>query len=103
MRKSLSFITFAGLCSLSSMSLAATSTPDTSAPRQPAALVAKTSEKPAAQATESRAPKSNDEARYTAKEQSSPNAENYKGGDTVVIGASAATAILAVLLLIVLI
>ena len=102
MPKSLSFIAFAGLCSLSSLSLAATSSPDTTAARSQASLVAKTSEKPATQA-ETKASKSNDEARYAAKEQASPNAENYKGGDTVVIGATAATAILAVLLLIILI
>lgn len=103
MRKSLSFIAFAGLCSLSSLSLAATSSPDTAAARPHASLVAKKSEKPAVQATETKSAKSSDEARYTAKEQSSPNAENYKGGDTVVIGATTATAILAVLLLIILI
>jgi hypothetical protein len=103
MRKSLSFIAFAGLCSLSSLSLAATSSPVTPASRPHSAVVAKTSGKPAAQATATKASKSNDEARYTSKEQQSPNAENYKGGDTVVIGASAATAILAVLLLIILI
>lgn len=103
MRKSLSFIALAGVCSLSSLSLAATSSPDTTAARPQAALVAKTSAKPAAQATETKAAKSAEAARYADKEQASPNAENYKGGDTVVIGASAATAILAVLLLIVLI
>jgi hypothetical protein len=44
-----------------------------------------------------------DRARYAAKEAKSGEAKDYRGGDTVVIGASAATAILAVLLLIVLI
>lgn len=44
-----------------------------------------------------------DRARYAAKEAQSGEAKDYRGGDTVVIGASAATAILAVLLLIVLI
>lgn len=46
-----------------------------------------------------------DKARYAAKEneQAASEAQNYKGGDTVVIGATTATAILAVLLLIVLI
>src|SRR5688572_20597499 len=43
-----------------------------------------------------------DRARYAEKEAQSGEAQNYKGGDTVVIGASAATAVLAVLLLIVL-
>ncbi|HTV21673.1 MAG TPA: hypothetical protein VMG12_23450 [Polyangiaceae bacterium] len=44
-----------------------------------------------------------DRARYAAKEAKSGEAKDYRGGDTVVIGASAATAILAVILLIVLI
>ena len=44
-----------------------------------------------------------DRARYAAKDAQSGEAKNYRGGDTVVIGASAATAILAVILLIVLI
>jgi hypothetical protein len=44
-----------------------------------------------------------DRARYAAKEATSTDAKDYRGGDTVVIGASAATAILAVILLIVLI
>lgn len=46
-----------------------------------------------------------DKARYSAKERekASAEAQDYQGGDTVVIGASAATAILAVLLLLVLI
>jgi hypothetical protein len=45
---------------------------------------------------------SDDLARYAAKDASSPEAKNYRGGDTVVIGATAATAILAVLLLVIL-
>jgi hypothetical protein len=45
----------------------------------------------------------NDRARYAAKEAKSGEAKDYRGGDTVVIGASAATAILAVLLLVILI
>jgi hypothetical protein len=44
-----------------------------------------------------------DRARYAQKEAQSGEAQNYRGGDTLVIGASAATAILAVILLIVLI
>lgn len=43
-----------------------------------------------------------DAARYAAKEANSPDAKNYRGGDTVVIGATAATVILAVVLLVVL-
>jgi hypothetical protein len=45
---------------------------------------------------------SDDLARYAAKDESSPDAKNFRGGDTVVIGASAATAILAILLLVIL-
>jgi len=44
-----------------------------------------------------------DRARYAEKDAKSGEAKDYRGGDTVVIGASAATAILAVILLIVLI
>ena len=44
-----------------------------------------------------------DRDRYAEKEAKSGDAKDYRGGDTVVIGASAATAILAVILLIVLI
>jgi hypothetical protein len=43
-----------------------------------------------------------DRARYAQKEAQSGEAQNYRGGDTLVIGAGAATAILAVILLIVL-
>jgi hypothetical protein len=43
-----------------------------------------------------------DFARYAAKDASSADAKDYRGGDTVVIGATAATAILAVLLLVIL-
>jgi len=45
---------------------------------------------------------SSDRDRYAAKEAQSGEAKDYRGGDTVVIGATAATAILAVLLLVVL-
>ncbi len=44
-----------------------------------------------------------DQARYAERDQESGEAKDFRGGDTVVIGASAATAILAVLLLIILI
>jgi hypothetical protein len=44
-----------------------------------------------------------DRARYAERDAKSGEAKDYRGGDTVVIGASAATAILAVILLIVLI
>jgi len=44
-----------------------------------------------------------DRARYAAKEAQSGDAKDYRGGDTLVVGASAATAILAVILILVLI
>jgi|SRR5688572_17420077 len=65
-------------------------------------------EAPAAPTTPSAAPQvpakrsSTDQKRYAAREQASPDAAAYRGGDTLVIGASAATAILAVVLLVVL-
>ena len=43
-----------------------------------------------------------DRARYAEKDAKAGEAKDYRGGDTLVIGASAATAILAVLLLVVL-
>jgi hypothetical protein len=43
-----------------------------------------------------------DRARYAEKDAQSGEAKDYRGGDTLVIGASAATAILAVILLVVL-
>jgi len=50
-----------------------------------------------------RAPSLNeDAARYASRDNASADAKQYRGGDTIVIGASAAVAILAVVLLIVL-
>ena len=43
-----------------------------------------------------------DRARYAARDEASPKAKNYRGGDTVVIGTTAVVAILAVVLLVVL-
>lgn len=42
-----------------------------------------------------------DAARYAARDDAASDAKQYRGGDTIVIGASAAVAILAVVLLIV--
>jgi hypothetical protein len=58
--------------------------------------------RPSASPTQAPKKASIDERRYAAREQASPDAAEYRGGDTVVIGATAATAILAVLLLVVL-
>lgn len=44
-----------------------------------------------------------DKSRYAAREAASPQAQNYRGGDTIVIGASTAAVILAVVLILVLI
>jgi hypothetical protein len=44
-----------------------------------------------------------DKSRYAAREAASPQAKDYRGGDTVVIGASTAAVILAVILILVLI
>jgi hypothetical protein len=55
-----------------------------------------------AQAETQAATTQSDRARYAEKEAQSGEAKDYRGGDTVVIGATAATAILAVLLLVIL-
>jgi hypothetical protein len=44
---------------------------------------------------------SQDAARYASRDEAATDAKQYRGGDTVVIGASAAVAILAIVLLIV--
>lgn len=46
---------------------------------------------------------SDDKSRYAAREAASPQAQAYRGGDTIVIGASTAAVILAVVLILVLI
>ncbi len=46
---------------------------------------------------------SDDKARYAEKEAQSGKAQSYRGGDTVVIGASALTVVLVVLLIVILI
>lgn len=46
---------------------------------------------------------SSDKSRYAAREAASPQAQDYRGGDTIVIGASTAAVILAVVLILVLI
>lgn len=101
MRKLHALIIASGLC-VPSLALAAapvdhgqrTSTAHVVAQNQQANQQVAQSDRPtAAQA---------DRARYADKEAKSGEAQDYRGGDTVVIGASAATAVLAVLLLIVL-
>jgi len=70
------------------------------APSQPAHTLTAT---PAQNTSAQNKGAQDDRARYAAKESKSGEAKDYRGGDTVVIGASAATAILAVILLIILI
>lgn len=45
---------------------------------------------------------SSDDERYAAREATSPRAEAYRGGDTIIIGATTATLVLAIVLLVVL-
>jgi len=89
-----------GLC-VPSLALAA---PDVSSEHSQRAVPAQVSSAQPAARTErnSQANTQSDRDRYAAKEAKSGDAEDYRGGDTVVIGATAATAILAVLLLVVL-
>lgn len=87
--------------SLALPSLALAAPPEQS--QRPVAATASQSVAPQAAATgEREQARHADRARYAEKEAQAGDAQDYRGGDTVVIGASAATAILAVLLLIVL-
>lgn len=102
MRQLHALIIATGLC-VPSLALAAA--PAEQGQRPVAAHVSSSQPAPAVQATATPQNKAaqTDRARYAAKEAQSGEAKDYRGGDTVVIGASAATAILAVILLIVLI
>lgn len=75
---------------------ASAETRTTAALHQPAAAV-KPAQQQRAQSTKE------DKSRYAQREAASPEAQAYRGGDTIVIGASAAVAILAVILILVLI
>ena len=77
--------------------------PATSAPAAHAVSVPATATHSAAKPAPS-APKASadDRSRYAARDEASPQAKNYRGGDTVVIGTTAVVAILAVVLLVVL-
>ena len=89
-----------GLC-VPSLALAA---PASSAQPERAAQtqVSSTHQTTQATASDRQQAQQSDRERYAAKEAQSGDAKDYRGGDTLVIGASAATAILAVLLLVVL-
>ena len=77
-------------------------TPAAAQTPQPSRASAAPRAQPATSATAPKSSNAPDRDRYAAKEASSPNAKNYRGGDTLVIGASAVAAILAVVLLVVL-
>jgi hypothetical protein len=93
-----------GLC-VPSLALAATPSDDARPAAKVVATQAVTSVRaePQSVATPAQDSQKADRARYAAKEAQSGDAKDYRGGDTVVIGASAATAILAVILILVLI
>lgn len=97
MRNLHALIIATGLC-VPSVALAA---PSSSEPQRAVAVAASSTEQ-AREVTAPQSAKQSDRDRYAAKEASSGEAKDYRGGDTLVIGASAATAILAVLLLVVL-
>jgi hypothetical protein len=102
MRYLYALIVSTGLCVVPSVGLAATDA-DTASRAAAAANPAPASERSSADEPARAADRAGDQARYAEREAQSGEAQEYRGGDTVVIGASAATAILAVLLLIVLI
>ena len=106
MRYLYALIVSTGLCVVPSLGLAATGTDTASGAAVSAANPVRSNERSSAdQATAQgrAADRAGDQARYAERETQSGEAQDYRGGDTLVIGASAATAILAVLLLIVLI
>jgi septum formation inhibitor MinC len=96
-----------GLCVVPSLGLAATGADAASvsavSASKPAGASERTSAETKATADSRAADVADDKTRYAERETKSGEAQEYRGGDTIVIGASAATAILAVLLLIVLI
>lgn len=100
MRNLYALVLGASVCLAPAVSLASATSHETATHRQSMTLAAPSR----AAASESTGVKasSDDLSRYAAREAASPDATNYRGGDTVVIGATAATAILAVLLLVIL-
>lgn len=92
--------------SLCAPSLALAATPSDAGQRPASHVVATqavTSVRAEPQSASKQDNQSADRARYAAKEAQSGDAKDYRGGDTLVVGASAATAILAVILILVLI
>jgi Flp pilus assembly protein TadB len=102
MRNFHALIIATGLC-VPSLALAAPSSAPSEPQRAVAAQVSSTQHAQQATANVQQDVKQSDRDRYAAKEAKSGDAKDYRGGDTVVIGASAAVAILAVLLVLVLI
>lgn len=104
MRHLYALILGTGLC-VPSLALAATPSDVGHRPVKVLATQAVTSQRAESQTatTSPQDAKQADRARYAAKEAKSGDAKDYRGGDTVVIGATAATAILAVLLVLILI
>jgi len=102
MRHLYALILGTGLC-VPSLALAAT--PSELGQRPATTVVATQATSLNAQPQAAATPKQDkaDRSRYAAKEAQSGEAKDYRGGDTVVIGATAATAILAVILILVLI
>jgi hypothetical protein len=98
-------IVSASLCVLPAISHAATPTSQhTPTAATASAPAVRSTPKQTAHAQATRVDeKSDDKARYAAREEGASEAQKYRGGDTVVIGATAATAILAVLLILILI
>jgi hypothetical protein len=94
-RFSYALVTGLSLSLLPAVSLAAPASPSS-----PTVKVEQVTHARAAKATQAL---KNDKTRYAEREAASPQAQTYRGGDTVVIGATTATAILAIILLIVLI
>lgn len=105
MRYLYALIVTTGLCAVPSLGQAATGADTASVSAVSAEKTARASDQSRAdiKATAPQTAEADDRARYAERETQSGEAQNYRGGDTVVIGASAATAILAVLLLLVLI
>lgn len=107
-----------GACKLTGMHRLATivplllalSCPTTALANEPAAPLSELAEHPPpaevtlgpAPGEERPATSARDESRYAEREAASPESKEYRGGDTVVIGATTATIVLAIVLLVVL-
>jgi hypothetical protein len=102
MRQLYALILGTSLC-VPSLALAATPSDEGQRPALVTREVTSQQAAPRAAAESPQKAKQDERARYAAKEKQSGEAKDYRGGDTVVLGATAVTAILAVLLLVILI